>query len=527
MCKQLNQFFKPSKQNENALLWEKFDDDTKACSKGTTNFILRGLGITEYDRGKLFPEKRYRFHNDAIGIFLAEKNMGRVWKMYEIEEFFRDVYSYSWGNGSTKFIYEERFTKQFGLTRYRTIGTVITSEMPFSKPKTDIQVKVYPGLDEQLTFVRKLINKKLDKSEGDDKIKAQVKFKEKLQTLLFTLAGLETTTEKYKLLEETIGSMIHPKPKLFSQLLAHAKQTGKLKSKYHNFTTVPYLNIFPGFSLQRFRNTDVYVCQTTIWEWLFVVWCNRDKKKLNWLLNYFATKIQQPGRKVMKYLVAYGRATGSGKSTFAKFCKALVDEDKVLFCKNLEDFLGEQNSEHLNKLFVLIDEIERATKSQSDKLKSSITADSFRYKKLYENPIQMPSYTDLIATSNCRSPVFVSSQNRRVELITINPEKKGDEAFWDSFYKELKDSRVMGAWFHFFATFPIDVNVRSENNRFDAEVLCSDKVKSMKSTHQFVVKFFSDPRCFEDACLRKCDEAHWFKDLIFRVTDPLSETCKL
>jgi hypothetical protein len=401
--------------------------------------------------------------------------------------------------------------------------------MPFSKPKTDIRVKVYPGLDEQLTFVRKLINKKLDKSEGDEKIKAQVKFKEKLQTLLDTLAGIESTTEKYTLFEDTIGSMIHPKTKNFSQLLANAKQTGKLKSKYHNFTTVPYLNInpcprdclniFPGFSLQRFRNTDVDVRKTTIWEWLFVVWSNRDNKKLNWLINYFATKIQQPARKVCKYLVGYGRATGSGKTSMNKYLKALVDEDKVLFCKNLDDFLGEQNSEHLNKLFVLIDEIDRASRSQSDKLKSTITSDSFRYKKLYENPIQMPCYMDLIATSNERSPVFVSSQNRRVELITINPEKKGDEAFWDLFYKELEDSRVMGAWFHFFATFPIDLNVRSENNRFDAEVLCSEKVKSMKSTHQFVVQFFSDPRCFEDACLRKCDEAHWFKDLTFRVTD--------
>ena len=77
----------------------------------------------------------------------------------------------------------------------------------------------------------------------------------------------------------------------------------------------------------------------------------------------------------------------------------------------------------------------------------------------------------------------------------------------------------MGAWFEFLATFPIDINVRSENNRFDMEVLSSEKVRSMKSTHQFVVKFFSDQRCFEDACVRRCDEAHWFEDIVFRVSD--------
>ena len=137
-----------------------------------------------------------------------------------------------------------------------------------------------------------------------------------------------------------------------------------------------------------------------------------------------------------------------------KWLKALFDEDKVLFCKNLEDFLGEQNHEQLNKLFVIIDEIERASKRQADKLKSTITSDTIRYKKLYCDPVTMPSYCDLIATSNERSPVFVSEQNRRVELITINPEKKGNETFWNAFYAELKNTRVMGAWFEFFATFP-------------------------------------------------------------------------
>ena len=235
---------------------------------------------------------------------------------------------------------------------------------------------------------------------------------------------------------------------------------------------------------------------------------------MDWLINYFALKIQQPHRKICKYLVAFGRLTGTGKSSCEKFLKALVDDDKVLFCLNLEQYLAEQNHEHLNKLWVLVDDIESANRKQSDALKATVSGNTIRYKKLYSDPLTMPSYCDLICTSNERSPVFVSSANRRVELITINPEKKGDEKFWDAFYAELEDAQVIGAWFEFFATFPITLNVRSENHRFDMEVLSSQKVKSMKSTHQWVVKFFSDPRCFESACVRRGDQAFWFDDFV-------------
>jgi hypothetical protein len=517
----LNAYFSPSDARENERVWNSYTGENDV-TEGSIIKILRKLNVA-YDKDTLFPCKKYRFHNEHRIFYTPD----RVWKMYEIEEFFKDVYSYVWGGGVTRFIYEEEHWKQFGLTRYKTIRTVICDNMPFSQPKTDVLVKVMPGIEIMVKALAKMIAKKIDKSGSEAQIKVRLEFKEKLKKTLERLGGLSSDADKYKLIESVI--QFDPEEKSLGILFAKTKQRGKMKSEYHSFTTVPYidqnpvapdcLNIFPGFSMQRFRNTDVDIRKTTIWEWLWAIWANRDEKKLHWLLNYFATKIQQPERKICKFLVAFGRQTGTGKTSMQLWLKAILDEDKVLFCKNLEEYLSEQNHEHLNKLIVLIDDIERASKKQSDALKSSVTGNTIRYKKLYSDPITMPSYCDLIATSNERSPVFVSDQNRRVELITINPEKKGCDAFWDAFYAELKDPQVMGAWFEFFATFPIDLNVRSENNRFDRGVLSAEKVKSMKSSHQFVMKFFSDPRCFEDACIRRCDETHWFKDIVFRVCD--------
>ena len=61
------------------------------------------------------------------------------------------------------------------------------------------------------------------------------------------------------------------------------------------------------------------------------------------------------------------------------------------------------------KLFVFLDDLEKCKKSKADALKSKITSTTFRYKKLYENKRTMPSYVDLIATSNEQSPVFVGA----------------------------------------------------------------------------------------------------------------------
>ena len=172
VCSRLNQYFKPSDLAENDRLWKSTAEDD-AVGIGSVKRILIFFNV-QYDEAKMFPGRKYRFHNEHR-IFHTPN---RVWKMYEIEEFFQDVYSYTWGEGSTKFIYEEEYWKTFGLKRYKNIGTVITDEMPFSKPKTDIRLMVVQSLEEQTELMEKMINKKIDKSESDDQMKLALKKKE-------------------------------------------------------------------------------------------------------------------------------------------------------------------------------------------------------------------------------------------------------------------------------------------------------------------------------------------------------------
>ena len=74
-------------------------------------------------------------------------------------------------------------------------------------------------------------------------------------------------------------------------------------------------------------------------------------------------------------------------------------------------------------------------------------------------------------------------------------------------------------WFDYLATYPIELNVRSEMCRFDLSTLNEHKIKSMKAVHRWVCEFFTNPRCFEDACANKYQETAWFSELDFRNID--------
>jgi hypothetical protein len=150
VLQQLNAYFKPTDLAENRRVWDSYQGE-KGVNEGSIITTLRKLNVA-FDKGLLFPGRKYRFHNEHRMFYTK-----RVWRMFEIEEFFRDVYSTTWGGGATKFIYEEEFTKIFGLQRFKNIGTVITEEMPFSRPKTDVLVNVLPGIEDQIKCIHKML----------------------------------------------------------------------------------------------------------------------------------------------------------------------------------------------------------------------------------------------------------------------------------------------------------------------------------------------------------------------------------
>ena len=190
-------------------------------------------------------------------------------------------------------------------------------------------------------------------------------------------------------------------------------------------------------------------------------------------------------------LIAFGKETGTGKTTMRYFVSALTD-NMVIFYENMKTFFDEYNNQQLGQLWAVVDDIEKMTKKESDNLKGRLTSDTFRHRVMYMDPVERKCFLDLIATSNSSNPVFVDSFNRRTECIEINPEFRGDVKFWDTFYKELKDSDIMGAWFRFLTSRDISSVSFSAEYRFDNRVLDDQKKLSPLITTRFLMELFDD-----------------------------------
>ena len=312
-------------------------------------------------------------------------------------------------------------------------------------------------------------------------------------------------------------------------LFIKTKQRGQLLGRFHSYTVEPFLyedktpkgtcNVFPGFDMMRFMNDPAGIKTTQFWQWLWIAWANRDEYKMKWLLCYFATKLQFPAKKVNKYLIAYCRIQGAGKTSVRKFTESVFDVGKVLFCESVDDYMQPENCEFLGKMFCIIDDLDRLTHAQSSALKGKVTSNTFKYKELYKNKKTLPCYLDLIATSNNEKPAFVEADCRRTELVVVNPELVSNKVFWQQFYASAECTKNCGMWFQFLANYDIQLDVTSKDCRLDNKALHEQKVNSMLLVHRFVVEFFQNHECFEAPSKTPRFEVNWFSKIRFFKLD--------
>ena len=514
VCEQLNTFFTPPDLRENESLWDSYRNE-KDINCGTVVFFLQYYATKEWDTTRLFPDSHFKYHNES-NMFLDCK---KTWRLDEVHKYFNEVYAYTFGQGRTMFLYREQRLKRFGK-EYRNVVTFVhTKNLPFDSTG-DILIKLEPTIEELQDALKSFCEKKCT-SQADFRLLEEAN---------------KLDTENYDVVDRFLKTQhicLKPKEKSLCALFSNNKKRGGMPQRFYGYDFIPYLtleqnkcprdlfNIFTGFAMEPFRNTDIDVKKTRIWRWFWEALCDKNEYKLDYLFSCIAAKIQQPHRKLGKFLVFFSRLCGTGKSSIAKFLSKLLGEEYVLMVSSMKEFLVENNSFLLGKLFVIIDDIERASRAVSDQLKTRISEPTFTMKKLYEDRKTMNCYADLITTSNSRNPVFIASDNRRTELIAVNPcLEMVPTAFWDGFYDiELECPKIMGAWFEFFAAYPIKINVRSKKNRFDVQQLCKQKIESMKIVHKWLINFFQEETCFESTYDKRFMGKDYFAPLKLEMID--------
>jgi len=473
-------------------------------SLGSMIRILDRHGKPGWKRDDIFgnipKEKQYQFFNEVAQF----TEFHRINKLEDIYQFFNDVIAYTWSDSTTRFVYKETHEKRDYDRPIQVVNVCVTTKSPFNE-FSDRLVKCELTVEETIARLCSELDKPKRPKDGTSEDLAVFEGKQKFVNAAFALIkkvkkeqSEESTLKLRKLLQDMLGEEIACKERRLGELFLTYHQRGRLE-RYYTFDCVPYslhgdptpkhtLNVFQGYPLSKVTYTPVDIKQTAIWQWLWIAWANRSDYKMNWLLNALAVKLQKPAKKLCKFIVAYSIETGSGKTTMRYFLQALFDS--VFFCEALKNLTGEFSSQQLGKQWCIIDDVEKLTKSQSAALKGRITSNTFEYRKMYSDPIRMNCYMDLIASSNSPNPIFIGTNDRRSELVEINPELKGNREFWDRVYDEFKSTDIMASWYHVLLGRDLTGVSFGEQYRFSHDAIASQKVQNLRSAYRFLMTYF-------------------------------------
>jgi phage/plasmid-associated DNA primase len=182
--------------------------------------------------------------------------------------------------------------------------------------------------------------------------------------------------------------------------------------------------------------------------------CDGDYALYEWLLNWCASLVQQPGVHANTAIMLQG-GQGTGKGFFAHdLLGGLFDSRHYLKIANSDQFYHRFAGELLSgRCLVFLDEATwGGDKRQAGMLKDYITGDTFIVDRKGISACSEVSMLHLILASNEDWPVGVDRDDRRFVAFKLSDEHANDPVYFEPLYTELRSGgqaaflRDMLAW---------------------------------------------------------------------------------
>lgn len=217
------------------------------------------------------------------------------------------------------------------------------------------------------------------------------------------------------------------------------------------YTPANVLNLWDGWPIEKIP-LDESVDYSPILTLIDSV-CGHCPDSVNYLLNWFAHKVQYPGKKTMVALIFFTVPQGVGKTMVSEdiLKSFLLDkaDDFVASHTKLEPIVG-KFSVAGGKLLNVLNEANLAdTAKGADELKSFITDKTFFREEKGIQGEMMANISELIATTNNANAFKVSEHDRRFQIFEPDTSVANDKVFFDPIVKALNNVAVMRKFFQF------------------------------------------------------------------------------
>ena len=259
------------------------------------------------------------------------------------------------------------------------------------------------------------------------------------------------------------------------------------------YTPPNVLNLWDGYPIEKIP-LDESVDYSPIFK-LFNSVCGNCSDSVNYLLNWFAHKVQYPGKKTMVALIFYTQEEGVGKTMVSEEIMKSFLMDKgheyVASHTKLEPIVGKFSVAGEKLINVLNEANLSDTAKGADELKSFITDKTFFREEKGIQGEMMANISELIATTNNSNAFKVGQHDRRFQIFEPDTSVANDKEFFNPIVKALENVAVMRKFFEFLKNRDIS-SFSPSQDRVVTKIYQQMKGASLHNIELFFMEFCNE-----------------------------------
>ena len=168
--------------------------------------------------------------------------------------------------------------------------------------------------------------------------------------------------------------------------------------------------------------------------------CAGDDEKLEYVLDWIAISVQQPGLTGIPLLLLHSDEQGTGKNRFVELFLGRLFGPHFSMVSDFASITGNFNGLlELNCMMFINEALWKGEKSSLGHYKTMFTDEVRIVRKLYTEPFTVPSYTKGIIASNGANSAPIQGHDRRHVVCDVSPHRKGDLSYFDDLTDEMEN----------------------------------------------------------------------------------------
>lgn len=300
-----------------------------------------------------------------------------------------------------------------------------------------------------------------------------------------------------------------------SSLLNYMYEESYLEEQ-NRLTFIPYFkeppkfetlfNTFLGFPVQRViaeqKNsvTSKLFKESKIFNHIRNELCAGEEHVFDYVMKWIADIIQDPVNRPGVNILIHG-PQGNGKNLFADFISLVIGKNYTHAYNDIERFLQKHNTDHLGKLFIVLNELTDRGKDVRfhNVLKDMTDCKQVRVEPKFQEAFNAPMFSRLLLLTNNEHSIHIEATDRRYCMIKSKGTYANNREYFGGLINEAFTSEMIMSAFVYFSE--LDVSKFKETPAPKTQFHFEQKQAAMNPIIKFMIDLFTkqtsirDPTC--------------------------------